>query len=200
MHDQLNAGPLHTEAPLFSSFWLIVFREDLATIRDSAVPGLSDMENEEWKRGPFSYAMAAGKRGHSVRQNTFAADRTLIQALEHRSQPIGCSEGCILFRQGEAPRGLYILQSGEATLMMETASGQAVMCLQAGAGSLLGLPAIVGNEPYSLTALARKGSEVRYVTRNDLEDVIRTEPSLTIKVLEILAAEVRSARQALSES
>jgi CRP-like cAMP-binding protein len=135
-----------------------------------------------------------------VKQNTFAADRKLIQALEHRSQPISCSKGCILFRQGDAASGLYILQSGEATLMMETASGRAVMCLQAGAGSLLGLPGIIGNEPYSMTAMARKGSEVRYVPRDDFEDVIRTEPSLNTKVLEILAAEVRSARHALSET
>ena len=134
-----------------------------------------------------------------MKQDSFVADRELIHALEKRSQPISCSAGCILFSQGGAPSGLYIIQSGEAALMMESASGKAVMCLHAAAGSLLGLPAIVGNQPYTMTAMAHKGSEVRFVTRNDFEDIMRGEPALYPKVLQILAAEVGRARQALSE-
>lgn len=84
--------------------------------------------------------------------------------------------------------------------MRETASGRAIICLHAGPGSLLGLPGIVANEPYTLTAMARKGSEVRFVTRGDFEDLLQAEPSLNFKVLQVLAAEARSARQAVSEA
>jgi CRP-like cAMP-binding protein len=82
--------------------------------------------------------------------------------------------------------------------MMKSASGETVMCLHAASGSVLGLPGIVGNEPYSMTAMAHKGSEVGFVTRSDFEDVLRTEPLLYPMVLQVLAAEVRTARQALS--
>jgi CRP-like cAMP-binding protein len=135
-----------------------------------------------------------------VNRDSFAADCKLIQVLVNRSQPIICSEGCILFRQGDAPTGLYVLQSGEATLVRETASGRAIICLRAGPGSLLGLPGIVSNEPYTLTGMARKGSEVGFVTRGDFEDLLLAEPSLNFMVLQVLAAEVRSARQAFSEA
>ena len=74
------------------------------------------------------------------------------------------------------------------------------MCLEAGPGSLLGLPGIVANEPYTLTAMARKDSVIRFVTRDDFEDVIRTEPALQLPVLQLLAAEVRSARRALCKA
>jgi CRP-like cAMP-binding protein len=84
--------------------------------------------------------------------------------------------------------------------MRETASGRAVICLHAGPGSVLGLPGIVANEPYTLTAMARKGSEVRFVTRSDFEDLLQAEPTLNFKVLQVLAAEVRSARRAMSEA
>jgi CRP-like cAMP-binding protein len=133
-----------------------------------------------------------------VKQDSFAADRLLIHALEKRSQPVPCFETCILFNQGDPPSGLFILKSGEAALTVESTSGRIVMCLHAGAGSLLGLPGIVGNEPYTMTALARKGSEVRFVTRDDFEELIRTEPSLYPTVLKVLAAEVREARHSLS--
>jgi len=135
-----------------------------------------------------------------VNRDSFAADCKLIQALADRSQPISCGEGRVFFRQGEAPTGLYVLQSGEATLMRETASGRAVICLHAGPGSVLGLPGIVANEPYTLTAMARKGSEVRFVTRSDFEELLEAERSLNFKVLQVLAAEVRSARQVISEA
>jgi len=74
------------------------------------------------------------------------------------------------------------------------------MCLHAAAGSLLGLVGIIGNEPYTLSAMARKGSEVSFVTRSEFEDLMRTEPSLSPKVLQVLAAEVKTASQALSET
>src|SRR5450631_3273282 len=140
------------------------------------------------------------ERGTSLNRDSFAADCKLIQALANRSQAIPCGEGRVLFRQGEVPTGLYVLQSGEATLMRETSSGRAIICLQAGSGSLLGLPGIVANEPYTLTAVARKGSEVRFVTRSDFENLLQMEPSLNSKVLQVLAAEIRSARQAFSDA
>jgi CRP-like cAMP-binding protein len=140
----------------------------------------------------------SGERGISVQQNVFAADRKLIQALELRSQPFSYGDSCILFRQGDAPSGLFILQTGEVVLMRESVSGKAIICLHAGPGSLLGLPGMIGNEPYTLTAMARKGSAIRFVTRSDFEDVMQAEPSISLKVLQVLAAEVRSARLALS--
>jgi CRP-like cAMP-binding protein len=133
-----------------------------------------------------------------LKQNSFAAASKLIQALEKRSEPISCSESHTLFSQGEVPRGLYILKTGEASLIKQSASGSIVMSFQAGAGSLLGLPGFFGNEPYTLTAIARKGSVVNFVTRNDFEDLVQAEPSLYPTVLQVLAAEVRAARGVVS--
>lgn len=135
-----------------------------------------------------------------MKRDSSVADRRLIRSLEKRSTPIICGKGHILFKQGDVPAGLYILQSGEAVLFMESASGRTLMSLEAGPGSLLGLPGIIANEPYTLTAIARKDAMIRFVTRIDFEDVIRTEPALQLSVLRLLAAEVGTARRALSET
>jgi CRP-like cAMP-binding protein len=131
--------------------------------------------------------------------SAFVADRKLIQKLEKLSQPVNRRENAVLFLQGETPSGIFILRSGEATLDMKSESGAVVMCVRAAAGSVLGLPALIGNEPYTLTATVRKGSEVRFVSRSDFEDLIRAEPSLSLMVLQVLAAEVRAARNVLIE-
>jgi CRP-like cAMP-binding protein len=139
-------------------------------------------------------------QGPFMNQNSFAADRRLILALERLSHPIHYDDGRILFSQGDAPTGLYIVERGKAELVMISEAGKVVMRLHAGAGSLLGLPAIIGNKPYSLTAVAGKGSEVRFVPRDGFEDMLQAEPSLYPYVLQVFAAEVRAARNALLES
>ncbi len=133
-----------------------------------------------------------------MKQELYAADSALIQALELRSKSISCIQGTTLFRQGDAPIGLFILKSGEANLLMESNAGKPVMCVYAEAGTLLGLPGIIANEPYTMTALVRGGSEVSFVTTVDFEDLIQAEPSLYPMVLKVLAAEVRAARRALT--
>jgi len=134
-----------------------------------------------------------------VKQELHVADRALVQALELRSRPVSCIKGGTLFKQGDAPCGLYILKSGEANLMMASRSGKPVLCVHAEAGSLLGLPGVIANEPYTMTALVHAGSEVTFITRGDFEDIVRTEPSLYPGVLHVLAAEVRAARRAIAE-
>lgn len=122
-----------------------------------------------------------------------------MQVLVKRSEPVSCDEGHILFTQGEAPIGLFILRGGEAALVMQSPSGGIVYSLHATAGSILGLPAVVSNEPYSLSAMVRKGSEVRFVSRNDYLELMQADPSLYPSVLLLLAAELRAARIAVSE-
>lgn len=134
-----------------------------------------------------------------IDSSAFVADQELIQALEKRSTPIFCKEDRILFRQGELPEGLFIVHEGTAKLTMESPLGEAVMEGSASAGSLLGLPGLIGNEAYSLTAKALKGSRISFVKRDDFSNLMLTEPAMSVRVLRVLAAEVRTARFALSE-
>jgi CRP-like cAMP-binding protein len=53
------------------------------------------------------------------------------------------------------------------------------------------------NEPYTLTATARSGAQLSFVSRDDFTALMQSDPLLSLKVLEVLAAEVRSARQAI---
>jgi len=131
--------------------------------------------------------------------SAFVAVPELIQALDRYSSAIMCGEDRVLFHQGDAPDGLYILNAGDATLSMTSLSGGSVISIQAAAGSLLGLPSLIGNQPYTLTAVAHNGARLSYVTRDDFTMLMQAEPFLSLKILQVLAAEVRSARQALAD-
>jgi CRP-like cAMP-binding protein len=130
--------------------------------------------------------------------SSFVADPDLIAALDTRSEPFLCDHNKVLFRQGELPLGLFIVhKKGDAELTMESASGEVVMRVESQAGSLLGLPGLIGSEPYTLSATGRKGAKIGFVKRIDFFDLMQAEPLLSVKILQVLAAEVRSARQAL---
>src|SRR5579862_2322072 len=131
-------------------------------------------------------------------RNSFKANRKLIAALVERSSRVVFSNGYTLFRQGEVPTGVYVVCDGNASLVMNSESGAVLLSLEVPAGSLLGLPGIVANECYTFSAFALPGSDIRFVKRKVFEELIQSEPGLNPMVLEVLAAEVRSARNALS--
>jgi len=131
-------------------------------------------------------------------KNSFKANRKLIAALVEKSSRVVFSNGYTLFRQGEEPTGVYVVYGGSASLAMKSESGAVLLSLEVPAGSLLGLPGMVANECYTFSACALPGSDIRFVNRKDFEGLIQSEPNLNPMVLEVLAAEVRSARNALS--
>jgi CRP-like cAMP-binding protein len=130
----------------------------------------------------------------------FVADQQLIEALRKYALPVVCEGSRVLFNQGDAPEGLYIVHKGDVVLTMESPAGDVVMRIPAVEGSLLGLPGLIGNVPYSLSAVAKGGADVSFVGRQDLNRLMLTNPSVSAGILRVLAAEVRTARLALVES
>jgi CRP/FNR family transcriptional regulator, cyclic AMP receptor protein len=129
--------------------------------------------------------------------SSFVGDPALIRMLDGHAVPTPCTEDGALFRQGDPPVGLYIFHQGIVNLSMMSKNGQSLFAVQALPGSVLGLPALISNQPYSLTATARAGAQVTFVSRDDFTRLMMSSRELSAKILEILAAEVRSARRAL---
>jgi len=129
--------------------------------------------------------------------SAFVADPELLEALKKYSSPVDCEEDRVLFNQGDSPDGLYIFHKGVVRLVMRAQQGETLMNIPALEGSLLGLPGLVGGVPYSLSALAQKGAEVSFVSKEKFAQVMLSVPAIAVGVLRVLAAEVRTARMAL---
>ena len=126
----------------------------------------------------------------------FVADPELVKELEKHATLVDCREKRVLFEQNDPSVGLYILHSGTATMTI-SAQGETIMQVDTVAGALLGLPGLIGNQPYSMTAIAHAGSVVFYISREDFTALMASNPQLSFKILQVLAAEVRTARRAL---
>ena len=127
----------------------------------------------------------------------FVADSELVEALCARAEPVDCSQPRVLFRQGDAATGLYVLRSGGAAFTLTGVTGDEVLTFAALPGSLLGLPGLVGNSGYTMSAEAKAGADVMFVSRELFSELMLTQPGLNMMILRVLAAEVRTARLAI---
>jgi CRP-like cAMP-binding protein len=128
----------------------------------------------------------------------FVADPHLLLVLGQRAVPVACESERVLFRQGESPAMLFILHEGVATLTMHSPAGDSLFSVPVPAGSLLGLPGLVGNQPYALSATAHAGAQVSSVARAEVLALMRSDPAVSLNVLKALAAEMCSAGRAIS--
>jgi CRP-like cAMP-binding protein len=139
-----------------------------------------------------------GRQAVQLDPSAFVADPELICVLEKKATLIDCASERVLFMQGDPPVGVYLLRSGSARLTMDSAEGKPIVSVTASSGSLLGLPGLLGNQPYTLTATAEAGAMVSFVPRDEFTALMHTEPLMALKMLAVLAAEVRSARRAIA--
>ena len=127
--------------------------------------------------------------------SAFVADPNLIQELEFHASPVYCGQDRVLFRQGDRPAGLYILDNGAATLTISAPQDGEAAFTQAFPGSVFGLPGLIFNESATLTVIARKGAQVSFVNRAEFNHLVQTNPRLSL--LHVLANQARVLSQAL---
>ncbi len=138
-----------------------------------------------------------GSRNVQIDPAAFVADPKLIRVLTERSVLIPCDTDRVLFRQDEPAVGIFIVHKGGVTLSLMSQDGHSLFAAQARPLSILGLPGVISNLPYTLSATAAGAAEVSFVSSADLKSLMEADPAFSLKMLELLAAEVRSARKAL---
>ena len=123
-------------------------------------------------------------------------DRGLAEEIIKRSVEVITQDG-VLFRQGQQGDCIYFATWGEVSLTMLKDDRE--IRIRAGKGSLLGLPALFANQPYTMTARATWDAKVRKLSSNSLTELINEYPRIMEIVLQVLAGEVRAIRQAFSQ-
>jgi len=129
---------------------------------------------------------------------TFPSDPALFKALALHARRIRCEEDRLLFAQRDEPIGLFLVRSGTVQAVVHSDDDGVVAVFHADPGSVLGLPAVASNRPYSLSALARQGSDVAFLSKDDFDMLVADEPGIQMAILRVLAAEVQTARALLS--
>jgi CRP-like cAMP-binding protein len=100
--------------------------------------------------------------------------------------------GETLFREGEEPRGVYVLQSGQVDLLFASRKGEAKPLRVAQAGQILGLSCIVTNRPHDCTATAATPCRVGFIDSGAFQRVLTECPAVWFSVLRLLSTDVNA--------
>ena len=115
-------------------------------------------------------------------------------ALERASTPVLLAKGDILFRQGDAPCGVYLVRKGKVRLYMHSGSRKPSH-QTVGPGSVIGFPATFSNAPYSLTAESVAECELGFVDTAEVIELMSKDSDLCFRALRSMSQEVRRLRK-----
>ena len=129
---------------------------------------------------------------------SFKVDTELETKLLGKARNISMQAGALLFNQGDAVTGVYILSKGRARLTLRSIDGKIYLEEIVGRGGLIGLPAAISGTPYSLTAEVLSDSELAFLSREELVRLMQSDVSLSLKLVELLSQEVRAMRDVIA--
>ena len=116
-----------------------------------------------------------------------------VQALETIKYTTAYPKGAVLFVEGQAPRGVFILCRGRVKLSICSSDGKTLILKIAEAGEVLGLSASVSGKPYELTAETLDPCQVNFVKREDFLRFLREHNDVCLRVAEQLSEKYNTA-------
>ncbi|HKN24352.1 MAG TPA: Crp/Fnr family transcriptional regulator, partial [Candidatus Acidoferrum sp.] len=102
-------------------------------------------------------------------------------------------KGAVLFVEGQAPRGIFVLCKGRVKLSICSTEGKTLILKIAEPGEVLGLSATVSGKPYQLRAETMDPCQVNFVKRDDFLCFLKEHSDACLRVAEQLSAKYNSA-------
>jgi CRP/FNR family cyclic AMP-dependent transcriptional regulator len=104
-----------------------------------------------------------------LRQSGFFCDlpKGSLEELEKVKYASAYPQGAVLFVEGQAPRGVYIVCGGRVKLSTTSREGKTLILRIAQAGEVLGLHATVSGKPYELTGETLQPCQLDFIRRDD---------------------------------
>ncbi len=100
--------------------------------------------------------------------------------------------GRVIFREGEQPRGVYLLHSGEVDLVFSARNGFAKPLRIAEPGQILGLSSVVSQKTHEYSATTRMPCTIGFVERELFLDHVDHSPAVWFSVLQLLSEDVNA--------
>jgi len=121
-------------------------------------------------------------------QSELLANATLVK------QP----KGAVLFRRGEPSIGIFLVKNGSVSLRLESGEAKPIFERTVARDAVVGLPATISGDRYSLTALTLEQSELAYIERQTLIELMRSNPAVAFEIMHALGEEVLRMREILA--
>jgi len=130
-----------------------------------------------------------------LRNSGFFCDlpKASLEVLEQIKYASAYPQGAMLFVEGQAARGVYIVCSGRVKLSTTSRDGKTLILRIAQAGEILGLHATVSGKPYELTAETLQPCQLDFVKRDDFLKFLQNHGDACLSAAQHLSQNCQSA-------
>lgn len=118
-----------------------------------------------------------------------------LQRLEEITYAGLYPKGALLFVEGEASRGVFILCSGRAKLTESSPDGRTLIVKIAEPGEILGISAAILGRPYDVAAEVLEPAQANFVKRDDFLDFLATHTEACVHAAQQLSEKCQSAQR-----
>ena len=143
---------------------------------------------------PYNLETSEGCSSCRTRAEGFfcSLSKPLVKTLEEVSFVTSYPTGAMLFVEGQAPRGVYVLCKGRAKLSVVSAEGKTLILKIAKPGEVLGLSSCLLSQPHEVTVETLSPCQVNFIRQQDFLRLMR-ESETCLRVAEQLSLQYQSA-------
>jgi len=126
---------------------------------------------------------------HSYIADNFLQDlpKATLDALEKISSTSNFPREAVLFIEGEASVGVFIIREGRVKLSACSVEGRPIILRIVGSGELVGLPTCISGKPYEVSAEAIEPTEVSFVRRDAFIQFLREHSDAAVRAVQFLS-------------
>ena len=110
-----------------------------------------------------------------------------ISGIERVVRSRHCSRSTVLFVEGHAARGVYVLCTGSAKVSICSADGKKLIMRIARPGDVLGLYAGLTGRPFEATAEMLEPGRVSFVSRQDLLELVGRQKAFGLGLVQLFS-------------
>jgi CRP-like cAMP-binding protein len=114
-----------------------------------------------------------------------------LLAIAHRVHE---PAGAVLFRRGEPSSGIFLVLEGHVSLQLESQGENPLWERIVESNSIVGLPGSLTGDRYSLTAIVLEPSELAFVDRLAVQELIKNDPEVGLELIRALSEEILQMR------
>jgi CRP/FNR family transcriptional regulator len=127
-----------------------------------------------------------------VDKTFFDLPPAIADAVEQAALTTSYPTGAVLFAEGQAPRGVFIVRRGRVKLSICGSDGRTLILRMVNAGSPMGVASAVSGRNYEATAETQEPCEISYLRHPDLLRFMRLHGEFALWVTQHIAQDYAS--------
>ena len=122
-----------------------------------------------------------------------------LDEIERSTAMSSCTRGRVFFTPGETGEVLFILKSGRVNLYRMTPEGKKLVIATIEPGTVFGEMSLIGQGMFDSFAEAAEDCTLCVMSRVDVDRLLREHPSVSVRLLELLARRLRETQERLQD-